>query len=130
MLLVGMFLKYVTKTTDVGVRVAGTLHGAVFLAYGVTAVLVWIDQRWTIRRGVGALACAVPPFATLLFDRWVERNNIIGNSWRLRATEPKGFIERLAAWAVRHPIAGVLVALLVITALFVVALLLGPPVGG
>lgn len=129
LLLIGMFLKYVTDTTDVGVRVGGTLHGAVFLAYSVTTVLVWIDQRWTFRRGLAALACAIPPFATLFFDRWVERNNIIDDTWRLRTTEPKGLFERLAAWAVRHPIAGALAAVLAIAALFTVALLLGPPVG-
>ena len=130
LLLVGMFLKYVTNTTDVGVRIFGTLHGAVFLAYGVTTVLVWIDQRWSWRRGLVALACAVPPFATLIFDRWVERHSILGDSWRLRSTEPRGLIEGLAAWAVRHPVAGGLLALVLVAALFSVALLLGPPVGG
>ncbi len=130
LLLTGMFLKYVTHTTDVGVRVFGTLHGAVFLAYGVTTVLVWIDQRWSWRRGLVALACAIPPFATLVFDRWVQRHGILGDSWRLRSTEPGGLMERLAAWAVRHPVAGGLLAVVLVGALFGVALLLGPPVGG
>ena len=130
LLLVGMFLKYVTRTTDVGVRIFGTLHGAVFIAYGVTTVLVWIDQRWSWRRGLVALACAIPPFATLVFDRWVERRDILGDFWRLRSTEPRGLLERLAAWAVRHPVAGGLLAVVVVAALFTVALLLGPPVGG
>ncbi|MGV8846682.1 DUF3817 domain-containing protein [Tessaracoccus sp.] len=128
LLLIGMFLKYVTHTTDVGVRIFGTLHGAVFIAYGVTTVLVWIDQRWTWRRGLVALACAIPPFATLVFDRWVEKHDILGNAWRLRSTEPRGLIETAAAWAVRHPFAGGLVALVLVAALFSVALLLGPPV--
>lgn len=130
LLLVGMFLKYVTGTTDLGVRVFGTLHGAVFIAYGVTTVLVWIDQRWSWRRGLVALACAVPPFATLVFDGWVERHNIIGGSWRLRSTEPRGLLERFAAWAVHHPFAGGLLALVLVAVLFTAALLLGPPVGG
>ncbi len=130
LLLIGMFLKYVTHTTDVGVRIFGTLHGAVFLAYGVITVLVWVDQRWSWRRGLVALACAVPPFATLVFDRWVERHNILGDAWRLRSTEPRGPIEGLAAWALRHPVAGGLLALVLVAALFSVALVLGPPVGG
>ena len=130
LLLIGMFLKYVTNTTDVGVRIFGTLHGAVFIAYGVTTVLVWIDQRWSLRRGLAALACAIPPFATLVFDHWVERHDILGDSWRLRTTEPRGLLERLAAWALHHPVAGGLLGMVLVGALFGVALLLGPPVGG
>ena len=47
LLLVGMFLKYVTETTDLAVRVFGMLHGVVFVAYCLTVVLVAIDQRWS-----------------------------------------------------------------------------------
>lgn len=130
LLLIGMFLKYVTQTTELGVRVFGTLHGAVFLAYCVTAVLVWIDQRWSARRGLLALASAIPPFATLAFDRWVERRALIENSWRLRTAEPRGLFERLAAWALNRPVLGALLAVALVAALFSVALVLGPPVGG
>ncbi len=130
LLLLGMFLKYVTRTTDVGVRVFGTLHGAVFIAYGITTVLVWIDQRWPARRGIVALACAVPPFATLVFDRWVQRHEILGDSWRLRSTQPRGVFEKLASWVVRHPIGGVLLALIAVAVLFSIAFTLGPPIGG
>ncbi len=129
LLLIGMFLKYVTGTTDVGVRIFGTLHGAVFLAYGVTTVLVWIDQRWPWRRGIVALACAIPPFATIPFDRWVERHGVLGEAWRLRSSQPRGLVERLAAWAVRHPVSGTVLGLILVVALFSVALALGPPIG-
>lgn len=130
LLLIGMFLKYVTGTTDAGVRIFGAVHGAVFLVYGITTVLVWMDQRWRFKRGLVALACAIPPFATLIFDRWVEKNNIIEDSWRLRSAQPHGFIEKLAAWAVNHPVLGALAALAMVAALFSIALLLGPPIGG
>jgi integral membrane protein len=33
LLLIGLFLKYVTRTTDVGVSIAGGIHGFVFLCY-------------------------------------------------------------------------------------------------
>lgn len=130
LLLIGMFLKYVTHTTDLGVRVFGILHGAVFLAYGITTVLVWIDQRWTFRSGLLGLVCAIPPFATLGFDRWVERRDMVGDTWRLRSTEGHGFFEKSASWVVRHPVAGALLGLVVVAALFSVALILGPPIGG
>ena len=67
LLLTGMFLKYVTETTELGVSVFGMLHGVVFVAYAVVAVVVAVDQRWTARRTVAALASAVPPFATVPF---------------------------------------------------------------
>ena len=130
LLLIGMFLKYVTHTTELGVRVFGTLHGAVFLAYCVTAVLVAIDQRWPLGRTVLALACAIPPFATLAFDRWVEKRALVGDAWRLRSGEPGGLLERLAGWALNRPVLGALLALVLVAVLFSGALILGPPVGG
>ena len=36
LLLTGMFLKYVTETTELGVRVFGMVHGVVFIAYCLT----------------------------------------------------------------------------------------------
>ena len=32
-LLIGMYLKYVPRTTELGVHVFGPIHGAVFVAY-------------------------------------------------------------------------------------------------
>ena len=88
LLLTGMFLKYVTETTELGVRVFGMLHGVVFVAYGVVTLVVAVDQRWRPGRTLVALACAVPPFATVPFDRWLERRHPLADSWRLRATDP------------------------------------------
>src|SRR5690606_12939990 len=65
LLLLGMVLKYGTGTTDLGVRVFGLVHGVAFIAYGVTTLVVAVDQRWSLRRTVAGLACAVPPFATV-----------------------------------------------------------------
>ena len=59
LLLVGMFLKYVTGTTELGVRIFGMVHGIVFVAYCVTTVLVAVDQRWSLRRTALGLAAAV-----------------------------------------------------------------------
>ena len=43
LLLGGMVLKYVTDTTELGVRVFGMVHGVVFVAY----CLVTCWWRWT-----------------------------------------------------------------------------------
>src|SRR5687768_13557706 len=85
LLLVGMFLKYVTETTELGVRVFGMAHGIVFIAYCLTVAFGWLGERWSTRHGLLALACAVPPFATMAFDRWAERRGLLAQAWRLGA---------------------------------------------
>ena len=129
LLLTGMFLKYVTETTELGVRVGGMLHGIVFIAYCLTTLVVAVDQRWSLGRTIGGLACAVPPFATVPFDRYAEKRGALDTSWRLVATEPSGPLERVVAWLLRHPLRGALTGVVGVAALTGVALLVGPPVG-
>ncbi len=129
LLLSGMFLKYVTETTELGVRVFGMVHGVVFVAYCVTAVLVAVDQRWTLRRTALGLAAAVPPFCTVWFDRHAERRGLLATSWRLRSTRPASPVERVAAWVLRNPVGGALAGMATVAALTAVALVAGPPAG-
>jgi len=72
-LLVGMFLKYVTETTEAGVWLFGRLHGAAFVAYVVVALVAAVRLRWGWSRALVALAAAVPPLTTLLAERWLRR---------------------------------------------------------
>lgn len=127
LLLVGMFLKYVTETTELGVRVFGMVHGVVFVAYVVIAVLVGIDQRWGIGRTLLALTAAVPPFATLLLEWWAERRTWLSDTWRLRTSAPAGGLDAPTAWVLRQPVRGVLVGAIAVAALTGVALVVGPP---
>jgi integral membrane protein len=127
LLLTSMFLKYVTETTELGVRVFGMVHGVVFVAYCLTTVLVAVDQRWSAGRTLLGLAAAVPPFFTVLFDRYAERRGALADTWRLRDTEPSGPLQRLAAWLIRNPLRGAVAGLVAVGALTVLALLVGPP---
>ena len=132
LLLVGMFLKYVTDTTELGVRVFGMLHGVVFVTYCVATVVVAVDQRWTVRRAVVGLAASIPPFVTVVFDRVAERRGWLGESWRLTSPEagasPRGLAAPVA-WLLRNPARGGFVAVVVVAALTGAALLAGPPGG-
>jgi integral membrane protein len=83
-LLVGMFLKYVTKTTEVGVQVFGQAHGLVFLAYAALTVVAGIRLRWGWWPTLVALAASVPPMFTLLAERWLHRTG------RLEAPADRG----------------------------------------
>lgn len=127
LLLFGMFLKYGTETTEVGVRVFGMIHGVVFVAYCVTTVLIWIDQRWSAKRGLITLVAAVPPFATLLLEWWALRHDWLPDAWRLRDSEPSGGLDAPAAWVLRKPLRGIAVGLVAVAALTGVALVVGPP---
>jgi hypothetical protein len=104
-------------------------HGVVFIAYVLTTILVAIDQRWSTGRLLAGLLASIPPFCTVLFDRYAERRGILGDTWRLRATEPAGVVERLAAWLIRNPVRGALAGLVAVAVLTGVALLVGPPAG-
>lgn len=130
LLLIGMFLKYVTKTTELGVRIGGMLHGIVFIAYVIVTIVVWIDQRWGAKRGVIALACAIPPLVTLWAERWLLRDGQLGESWRLRtkgaATTP---VEGVVSGALRRPALAALALVVAVAVLTAVALVVGPPVG-
>jgi integral membrane protein len=129
LLLLGMFLKYVTQTTELGVRVFGMAHGVVFLAYCVTVVVVAVDARWRPGQALLGLACAVPPFATLWFERYAEARGLAGDRWRLRGSDPAGPLEHLVAWLVRNPLAGAGAGVLAVAVLTGLALAVGPPVG-
>ena len=127
LLLAGMFLKYVTRTTELGVQVFGMVHGVVFIAYCLTTVLLWVDQRWTIGRLALGLLAAVPPFATVPVERYAERAGLLGPDWRLRSDSPAALLETVASWLLRRPAQGLLVGLVAVAGLTGVALVAGPP---
>lgn len=76
-LLVGMFLKYVTETTDQGVRLFGRLHGGVFVLYVVVALVAAVRLRWSWKVALVALAASVPPLMTLVFEVWARRHHLL-----------------------------------------------------
>ena len=82
-LLVGMYVKYFTAAGDLGVKVFGPVHGGVFVAYVLLTLLVSRTLRWSVWTTLLALACSVPPFATLLFEWWAVRTGRL--AWPARA---------------------------------------------
>lgn len=130
LLLFGMYLKYVAETTDRAVSVFGALHGVVFIAYCLTAVVVAIDQRWTAGRTALALLAAVPPFFTVLFDVLAERREAFADTWRLRSSAATSPLERPVALLLAHPGRGAVAGAAAVAVLTGLALLVGPPVGG
>ena len=126
LLLTGMFLKYVTHTTELAVRVFGMLHGVDFIAYCLVTLLVAVDQRWSAGRLLLGLAAAVPPFATLPFERYADRRGLLGDSWRSRADSPTA-PRRLVWWLLEHQRRAIAIGVVAVLALTGLALVVGPP---
>jgi integral membrane protein len=73
LLLAGMFVKWVLRTSELGVQLAGPVHGAVFVAYVLVSLVAWRVLRWSPRTAVLALIASVPPLCTMWFERWAQR---------------------------------------------------------
>lgn len=131
LLLLGMVLKYGTKTTDLGVRVFGLVHGVVFIAFCLVTVLLWVNQRWSAREGVLGLLSAVPPFLTVWWERRLERRGRLEGGWRLGpgGEAPRNPAERVVAALLARPLVAVGVGVVAVITLTGVALVVGPPVG-
>lgn len=76
-LLAGMFVKYVPQTSEVGVQVFGPIHGAIFVAYAVLALLVGRTLGWSRGTTLLALLASIPPLATVWFERRATRAGIL-----------------------------------------------------
>ena len=76
-LLIGMFFKYVTKTTELGVSVFGPLHGIVFISYVVVTVMAAVRLRWPLWATLLAILAAVPPLVTILLELWFKRRGLL-----------------------------------------------------
>lgn len=114
------------------VTIGGGIHGFVFLAYGATAILVALNNRWHAGVAVLAVASAVVPYATIPMEIWLHRTGRLTGAWRLEATDDprdRRWLDGLMRWFLRRPwVLGGLIAVAVV-ALYTVLLLVGPPGG-
>ena len=131
LLIIGLVLRG-TAGLAIAVTIGWSIHGFVFLAYAVIAVLVAINQRWSL--GVTALAvvAAIVPYATIPVELWLGRNGRLEGGWRLATTDDprdRRWFDRIARWLFRHPalLVGLVAAGVVVV--FVGLLVIGPPGG-
>ena len=129
LLLFGMFLKHVTHTTELAVRVFGMLHGVVFIAFCLVTLLVAVDQRWSRGRLALGLASAVPPFATIAFDRYAERRGLLDDHWHTSPETNETKAEHVVCWLLRHRVAALAAFGGAVAVLTTGALIVGPPAG-
>jgi integral membrane protein len=131
LLIIGMVAKYGFRF-DALAFPFGLTHGTVFVAYGATQILVGLNQRWTAGRILLGIVTAIVPYATIPWERSLERKRALDGPWRRQPSDdPRDAspIDRLFRWAITHPI---LLAVLVgaaVAAVVTVLLQLGPPTG-
>ncbi|MGE2716664.1 DUF3817 domain-containing protein [Mycolicibacterium litorale] len=73
-LLLGMYFKYLgSPRTEIGVKVFGPVHGGVFVAFLVAAVVAGLALRWGAVTWLLALLASIVPLGTVIFLIWAER---------------------------------------------------------
>lgn len=72
-LLIAMFFKWVLGHEE-AVRIPGMVHGiAGFLVFVVVALITGVALRWDIKTTALALLSSIPPFGTIVFEKWAAR---------------------------------------------------------
>lgn len=108
----------------------GLAHGTAFVSYAVVSAVVGMNQRWHFGHLAGVVALAVVPFATLPFDRWLNRRGMLDGPWRTEASNDprdKSAIDRALRFWLRHPLALFMTLATAVVVIVVVLLQLGPP---
>jgi len=127
----GLITALVLRAFDVAnvVPIAGGIHGFVFLCYSASTIFVWVNQKWRRSVGLTGLLLAVVPFATVPFEIIIDRKGLLAGDWRLApgGEAPRGFVEHVQAWVLRHLLVAIVLLVLLVSALFVTLLWLGPP---
>lgn len=114
------------------VTIGGGIHGLVFLAYGATAVLVALNQRWHVGVAALAIVSAVVPYATIPTEIWLHRTHRLAGAWRREQTDdPRDarWYDRLMRWFLQRPAVLAVLIVLAVVVLYVILLLAGPPGG-
>jgi len=131
LLIAGLILR-ATADLSVAVSIGGGIHGFVFLAYGATAVLVALNQRWGVGPAAVAIVSAVIPYATVPTEIWLHRTGRLRGAWRLDESEDprdRRPLDRLLRFFLRRPAMLGLILVAVVAVVFAVLLILGPPGG-
>ncbi|WP_043577627.1 DUF3817 domain-containing protein [Actinopolyspora erythraea] len=75
-LLIAMVFKYGFGFPE-AVTVMGWIHGLVFTAYVLASLVMYGPLRWSFRVLVLALLASVPPFGSVVFERWALRRGLL-----------------------------------------------------
>jgi integral membrane protein len=129
LLIAAMIAKYGFEVEQL-VPIAGPIHGFVFLAYAAMQLVVGHNQRWGAGTLLVGILTAVIPYATVPWERRLERRGLLDGPWRTEATDdPRDAraIDRAYRWGIRHALLLAIVVLVLVAVVFAVLLNAGPP---
>jgi integral membrane protein len=73
-LLIAMFFKWVLGHEE-AIRIPGMVHGITgFVLFVLVALVTAVQLRWDPKTTLLALVSSVPPFGTIVFEKWAVRN--------------------------------------------------------
>jgi integral membrane protein len=130
LLISGLLLKYLLlpgEAADAFTSVAGFLHGMVFISYGMTAVLVGVNQHWKPGLIVFAVITAIIPF-----DLWLDRKGRLTGDWRRTKTDDprdSGWVSAVLRWLLNRPVLLGTLFIVGLAAIMTTLLIVGPPGG-
>ena len=76
-----MYFKYLgSPRTEIGVKIFGPVHGALFVAFLVVMVLAGIAFRWHPVTWLLALLGSFVPLGTVMFVMWADRRGKLSQS--------------------------------------------------
>ena len=77
-LLAGMYFKYLADSpTEIGVKIFGPAHGALFIAFVIAAILAGIAFRWGALTWMLAFLGSLVPLGTVMFVLWADRRGLL-----------------------------------------------------
>ena len=132
LLILGLLAKQFLAAPQPLVTAIGGVHGAVFLGYAVIAALVGVNQRWGFGKIFVGVALAVIPYATIPFERRVEKRGELEGQWRREHTghhNDDHWFDRLFRWFINRPVLLAIALFAVVVAIFAALLIVGPPGG-
>jgi integral membrane protein len=73
LLCIAMPLKYMADMPE-AVRIAGMVHGVLFILFVLLLIQVMIEHKWSIGKGFLAFLASIVPFGTFFLDRLLVKN--------------------------------------------------------
>ncbi|MDP4588551.1 MAG: DUF3817 domain-containing protein [Flavobacteriales bacterium] len=71
LLFIAMPMKYFADF-PVLVKYGGWVHGALFVAFSLYLLTLWVSLKWSFLRAAGMFVASLLPFGTFVTDKWVK----------------------------------------------------------
>ncbi len=69
---IAMPLKYAADM-PFAVRIAGSIHGALFVIFGITLMQAWLDRSWNLSLGLRVFVASLLPFGPFFIDARLKK---------------------------------------------------------